>query len=102
MLAMRNRLRILNDMKPTIRKAYIGGAEQFHARPVFCLIGEAKEIVSVELESRAFAVGAEYGMGRVVSCEASGNKFRPFRVTVATAGNAVRNFSTYRAARAAV
>ena len=99
---MRNRLRIHGNMKPLIRKAYIGGAEQFHARPIFSLIGESKEIVTVELESRAFAVGAEYGMGRVVSCEASGNRFRPFKVTVATKGNAVRNFKTYRAARDAV
>lgn len=97
---MRNRLRILIDMKSTIRKAYVGG-DRFKASPVFSLIGEAKEIVTIELESRAFSVGAEYGMGRVVSCEASGNKFRPFKVTVVTAGNSVRNFSTYRAARAA-
>lgn len=84
---------------PTIRKAYIGDSEQFRARPVFTLIGKTKEIVTVELETRAFEVGAEYGMGYVVSCEASGNKFRPFKVTVTTAGNAVRTFSTYRQAR---
>lgn len=95
---MRARTHTHQDMKHLIRKSYIG---EYRPVAVFTVIGDGKKIITSELVMQKYEIGATWGMGRVVGCEESGNRFRPYSITVETMGHDTKSFRSYAEAKAA-
>lgn len=95
---MRARTHTYQDMKHPIRKSYIG---EYRPVPVFTVIGDEKRILTSELVVQEYEIGDTWGMGRVVKCAESGNRFRPYRITVEIMGHDTKSYRSYAEAKAA-